>query len=607
MSQERVGRILGALQRGQAAQALAEARVLARDYPQDEAVLSLQATCAQQAGELVQADALLTTLVERFPNTWQHWNNLGNVARARGNAVRAREAYEHALTLHPGATRTRANLGVLLLSGNDFIAAAEALDIAARSAEAEPSMRIWAAVAHQALGDVAAVDALLSGWQQWPRGSEESLLELGWLLGERGEIDAALSMLVSISGDPEMAVRATARRVLLLERVNQLDAARQALTELPMDRHALGAEARLECLHARATMAMRERRQSDARRDLEHALAISEVRRGRAGLLFSLARVLDRLEDPDAALRILTEAHALRPQPVRSPDTPPRGWLTWLVEGKPPVSITPESGSAAPTETPVRDVPVFVLGFPRSGTTLLEQMLSAHPALVSMDERPLILDSVRDMRAHGLTYPDALPALAPEVVDTLRANYWQAATRHARRDPSQRLVDKNPFNMLLLPMIFHLFPQARVIHCVRHPCDTILSCHFQAFGDPEVARMSASLPSLASFYAAAHRRFRTDADALGASVLVLRYEDLVQETDTALARIGSYLGFEQIEAMKDYVAHAVQRGFISTPSYAQVVEPLRPDSIGRWRRYESSLRPLLPVLRAAMTDGGYAC
>jgi len=59
--------------------------------------------------------------------------------------------------------------------------------------------------------------------------------------------------------------------------------------------------------------------------------------------------------------------------------------------------------------------------------------------------------------------------------------------------------------------------------------------------------------------------------------------------------------------MKGYVAHAVQRGFISTPSYAQVVEPLRPDSIGRWRRYESSLLPLLPVLRASMMDGGYAC
>lgn len=607
MSQERVDRILGALQRGQAAQALAEARALARDYPQHEAVLSLQATCAQQAGELAQADTLLTTLVERFPNTWQHWNNLGNVARARGEAARAREAYEHALVLHPGATRTRANLGVLLLSGGDPIAAADALKIAAQSPDAEPSMRIWAAVAHQALGDVAAVDVLLSGWHQWPRGSEESLLELGWLLGERGEIEAALSMLASISGDPEMAVRATARRVLLLERVNRLDAARQALAELPAESIARSAEARQERLHAHASMAVRERRLSDARCDFERALAIGEVRRGRAGLLFALARVLDQLEDPDAALRILTEAHALRPQHVVPPDTPPRGWLAWLVERNAPASMAPASGSAAPPETPVFEAPVFVLGFPRSGTTLLEQMLSAHPMLVSMDERPLILDAVRDMRAHGLAYPDALPALAPEIVDTLRANYWQAATRYARREQSQRLVDKNPLNMLLLPMILRLFPRARVIRCVRHPCDAILSCHFQSFSDPEVASMSASLPRLAESYAAFDRRFHTDADALDADVLVLRYEDSVQETDTALARIGVYLGLAQVEAMKNFAAHAAQRGLISTPSYAQVVEPLRRDSIGRWRRYEASFRPLLPLLREALNDGGYAC
>ncbi len=606
MSQERVDRILGALQRGQAAQALAEARVLARDYPQHEAVLSLQATCAQQAGEMAQADTLLTTLVERFPNTWQHWNNLGNVARARGEAVRAREAYKHALVLHPGATRTRANLGVLLLTGGDLIAAADALKIAAQSPDAEPSMRIWAAVAHQALGDGAAVDVLLSGWHQWPRGSEESLLELGWLLGERGEIEAALSMLASISGDPEMAVRATARRVLLLERVNRLDAARQALAELPAESIARSAEARQERLHAHASMAVRERRLSDARCDFERALAIGEARRGRPGLLFALARVLDQLEDPDAALRILAEAHALCPHIV-PPDTPPRGWLAWLVERNAPVSMAPASGSAAPPEASVFEAPVFVLGFPRSGTTLLEQMLSAHPTLVSMDERPLILDAVRDMRAHGLAYPDALPALAPEVVDNMRAAYWQSAAQHACQEQSQRLVDKNPLNMLLLPMILRLFPRACVIRCVRHPCDAILSCHFQSFSDPEVASMSASLPRLAESYAAFDRRFHTDADALDADVLVLRYEDLVQETDTALARIGTYLGLAQVEAMKNFAAHAAQRGFISTPSYAQVVESLRPDSIGRWRRYESSFQPLLPLLREALNEGGYAC
>ncbi len=607
MSQARVDRILSALQRGQAAQALAEACILAREYPQHEAVLSLQATCAQQAGELAQADALLTTLTERFPNTWQHWNNLGNLSRSRGDALRARKAYERALVLQPSATRTRANLGVLLLSEGDLVAAANTLEIAAQSVDAECSMRIWAAVAHQALGDAAAVDALLSGWRQWPRGSEESLLELGWLLGERGEIDAALSILASIRSDPDMAIRATARRVLLLERLNRLDDAREALAELPTENGTSSAEARQECLHAKARLAWRERRLSDARRDLEHALAIGEVRRGRSGLLFALARVLDQLEEPSEALRILEEAHAMRSWPAASPDAPPNGWLAWLIERKVPAAIVPAVDSAGTSETAVVETPIFVLGFPRSGTTLLEQMLSAHPMLVSMDERPLILDAVRALTAHGLAYPDVLPALVPELVDKMRATYWRSAAHHVLREPTQHLVDKNPLNMLMLPMILRLFPKGRVIRCVRHPCDTILSCHFQSFNDPEVASMSASLPRLAESYAAFDRRFHADADALGADVLVLRYEDLVEKTDTALAHIGAYLGLEQVEAMKGFVVHAARRGFISTPSYAQVVEPLRRDSIGRWRRYEAHFRPLLPLLGEALSDGGYAC
>lgn len=602
MFQERVQRILDELRRGHAVQALAESRQLARDYPDEETVLSLHATCAFHAGELTEAHLLLTDLVNRFPGTWQHWNNLGNLARVLGNTLRARNAYECALRLCPEATRVRANLGILLLNDGELVAAAEMLRGVVQSGDAEPSMRIWAAVASHAVGDSALVDLLLSGWQQWPRDSEEAVLELAWLLAERGDAETALSMLATIRSTPELAIRAAARRVLLLERTNRLDQARAALSDLPKEAAALGVAARQELLNARASIAMREQRWNDARCDLKAALDSTEVRRGRADLFFSMARVLDKLGETVEALRNLEEAHNLLRRPMSAPDAPKNGWLAWLAECS-------SSGLEAYTQgsTPSADAPVFVLGFPRSGTTLLEQMLSAHPALVSMDERPLVLNAVRTLRALELSYPDILPKLAPEFVNSLRMSYWLAADQYVKKKRSQRLVDKNPLNMLLLPMILRLFPQARVIRCVRHPCDAILSCHFQSFADPEIANLSASLSSLADSYAAFDRRFKFDACALRAEVLVLRYEDLILETDTTLARIGAYLNLSEVGAMKNYAVRARERGFISTPSYTQVVEPLRRDSIGRWHRYEPAFRPLLPSLRESLNDGCYEC
>ncbi len=166
-------------------------------------------------------------------------------------------------------------------------------------------------------------------------------------------------------------------------------------------------------------------------------------------------------------------------------------------------------------------------------------------------------------------------------------------------------MDKNPLNMLALPMILRLFPLARVIICRRHPCDVVLSCYMQPFADPEVAEMSASPASLARAYAAFDAQFREQAALLGATPFELRYEDLVTHPQAALQGLGNCLGVLDTTAMAHFASSAQQRGYISTPSYAQVVESLRADSIGRWRRYARVFAPLLPTLAESIRQAGY--
>ena len=131
------------------------------------------------------------------------------------------------------------------------------------------------------------------------------------------------------------------------------------------------------------------------------------------------------------------------------------------------------------------DSPVFIVGFPRSGTTMLEQMLDAHPRYVSMDERTLLQTLRRADGSQGLRLSRATgPPRRDADLAELRRCIGRKPHKVVELAPGQILVDKNPLNMLRLPMIRRLFPNARIILALRHPCDVLLSCYMQNFRSP---------------------------------------------------------------------------------------------------------------------------
>ena len=598
MEQERLQRVMAAVQRGDGASALAEAAALAAAHAGDEALQALYATCLEQAGDLEQAGRILTELVRRHPGTWQHWNNQGNVLRAQGHQQAARSAYERALALQPQAARTRANLGLLLLNTDDYAGAARHLSAAAATQDAEPAMRVWAALAQHAIGHLNEADALLSGWRQWRGLSPEAQLELAWLLGERGQHEAALGLLHALDNVPLLAPRAAARRILMLERLNLGEQARALLDAWPDTRlDLLPDEARFEMLHARAAMALREGAAAAALQTADAALALATVRRGRVDVLYLRARALDRLDRPQEALTALAQAHARSPDPAApGPGVPAGGWLAWLLRRPAPYPAHPDADAPPPAASPI-----FVVGFPRSGTTLVEQMLAAHPDVVSMDERPLLLEALQAL-PQTIKYPAGLAHIDASARRDLRPQYMQRARAFAALDTHTRLVDKNPLNMLLLPLALWLFPHARVVHCVRHPLDTILSCHFQSFADAELAAVTRDLSKLARAFAEFTARLRSDVGALAIEpqLFELRYEALIGAPDKTLEGLAAFLGLHDLRAMLEYRNVAQRRGYIATPSYAQVTQPLSARGIDRWRGYQTALAPLLPVLQDVM-------
>jgi hypothetical protein len=254
---------------------------------------------------------------------------------------------------------------------------------------------------------------------------------------------------------------------------------------------------------------------------------------------------------------------------------------------------------------PATESPVFIVAFPRSGTTLLELALDAHPLLRSMDEQPFLHNALDDLAASGARYPTELGRLGRAELDAVRARYWQRVRTRVELAPGQRLVDKNPLNLLRLPVIQRLFPNAHVLLAIRHPCDVLLSCFMQHFRAPEFALLCQSLPVLAGGYRKAFDFWYQQQALLQARVRELRYENFVADFASQVRATVEFLGLPWDERALAPGRRAAEKGYISTPSYSQVVQPITSRAVGRWHHYRGHFAAVLPLLQPLLERWDY--
>jgi hypothetical protein len=353
-----------------------------------------------------------------------------------------------------------------------------------------------------------------------------------------------------------------------------------------------------------AVLADRAGQHEEARGYLSLALEHQQEFVHRHNFLYPLAKACDALGRYDEAYRAADEAHRsqlafIEAVAGKSPEEKAQVW-SLTANGCDPDDIA-AWGSDGPS---MQDSPIFIVGFPRSGTTLLEQILDAHPLLQSMDEQPFLQRAVSQVTARGVRYPAELGKLTGEALDEIRASYWQRVRARAHLEPGRRLVDKNPLNMILLPLIQRLFPNARIILAVRHPCDTVLSCFLQHFRS-DLALLCRDLNALARAYSRAFGFWYAQWPLLRPCSYELQYEHLIADFAAEVVKLNDFLELPWNEAMLAPGQHALAKGFISTPSYAQVIQPINNRSVGRWKHYESHFLEVLPILMPWVERWGY--
>lgn len=646
-------------QSGQLAPAIAAYRQILTLNPKHPPTLHFLGVALTQAGQLDEGVKALKAAIKGQPNDPVFHFNLANAEIAAGRDRNALAALDKALRLNPAypeALLNKANLldrmgesAKAVLCYRTILAAAPTwplprLNLAhllIRTGEASealalipelpdgPQKQMATALAQRALGQrreaVATYEAALAGDPD----NGDLRCDLGTVLAELGEFDearrhleqavertaarkarfnlaklhfqqsegpAALALLDPLIEEAPLESDYRLQRALIRELTGDLEGART------------DAEAGLQASPDRAELhyvsALLDRRAGDAEKALARLQKIdaAEVsdRFIAARILFERAKLLDRMERTEEAFTAFQEANR---EAVKNFD-----WDRALARDGATLSdlegfLDQSDPFTLPTQA-TGESPIFLVGFPRSGTTLLDRVLDGHSGLKVMEEIPILLSIVRQMRDTPHGYPDALFHLSEAERIALRDAYLAEATTTGPSGPG-RLVDKLPLNSIHLPLIRWLFPDAPILFALRHPMDCVLSCFMQDFHLNAAMANYLDLTKAARHYDRVMSLATRAIDRFDLQPVFVRYEDLVADFDGTIRSMLDGLDL----AWEDSVLHYADRAkgqIVNTPSYAQVAEPIYRRASGRWQRYEAHLDDIAPILVPWIERWGYS-
>lgn len=523
---------------------------------------------------------------------------IGDAEAETGSFERAANAYAHALANGTDDPALHINLGAVLRRLGRWRQASHHLRTAlAKGPIVEATVAMSALYLDLEQSDKA-IDLLRAGLSKSP------LSEPLW---------RQLAVAARADGDGYTARWAATRAAVLVpdSSNNTAAIAEQAENRAALDDACVWANRAL-VIDPRSLAASRVRLRVDRRRNRNDAvlataralLAEETEPRRRYPVLFERAQALEALGHTRDAFDAFTEANNTQMATVPVCRDPARAHAQIAAladlyrQGLPAV---PEAGAI--NDGPV---PLFLIGFPRSGTTLLDQVLDAHPAITVVEERPLVPGLIARLREAGMDYPVGVSALDADRREELRAWYRGAMARHMLTSSSVYAVDKMPLNLVHAGLIRQVFPEARFLLAMRHPCDVVLSCFMQNFQLNDWMAAFASLEGTAALYRAVFGLWETYVARFDPPRAMVRYEDLVDDLEGQARRVLSFLDLPWHDGMLRFHEHARDRGVLATPSASQVTRPIYRTAVARWRRYDFAMTAVAEGLAEEIKRYGYA-
>jgi len=553
----------------------------------------------KRLGDYKQAEAQCRKAVLLQPKLGFAHFGLGNALQCLGRMDEAVASYRKTTQLQPDFADGHYLLGNAL---HELGAKAEAVASYRKALALQPdfpaALADLAAV-HLDLGELDEAAPLLERALKLQPVNRVALVNRSHLLRLQGRAEEAMDTFRHALVLAPDSVDVLAGLAGLLEKTGKLDEAARIVQEgldMEPDHIALNVVA--------ANLDRRNRRHDEAivRLDstLQRRLSASE----KSEVLILLAQLCDQVGQVERAYELIVEGKKLKGNMASHESGGIASYLARVAKAE--SLATEKLGTIfANCGSSGTGTPVFLVGFPRSGTTLMEQMLASHPEIQTMEEKGAVGAMLLKFRMLTDGESDSLAALDEGEIRELQSVYFGEVQRHMVVRPGATFIDKLPLNIVDVPLIWRVFPDAKFILAIRHPCDSCLSCLMQDFSMNEAMASFCSLESTVNTYSAVMTAWQKYVQILPLTYHRIRYEDLIADVEGQMRSLLDFLGVGWNASVMEHTAHAQNKGAINTPSYHQVTQPIYQSAKYRWKRYEAAFKPVLSQLHPFIDYFGY--
>ena len=668
-SQDQINRLLELYQYGKFADAKKLAASLTQQSPSHPFAWKVMGAVLKQTGRLNESLLPVQKSVELSPNDAEAHYNLGNTLTELGKLDEAEASYKQAIALKPDYAHTHYNLGNTLKELGkldeaeasykktialtpDYAEAYSNLGVALQELgkldEAEASCRQAIAIkpdyahAHYNLGntlkELGKLDEAEASYKQaiaMKPDYAEAYINLGVMLQELGRLgDAEASYKEAITLEPDYAeahsnlgntlrglgrsqeAEASFRQAIalkpdfaeahinlcdLLQATNKIDKLLLALGEARSKIFGIKAD----FLYFEALVYFRTERYAEAGALLDQITEGELSETSKASYYKLVGDFRHRNRDYDAAFSAYEDSNRTVKAGREFLGLEIAAGQYFELHKNTALQLEQLSMESPLFKRPYQDGrgPSFLVGFPRSGTTLLDTILRTHSRITVIEEQPMVqkvsetLGGLRDVSAAETVDSDRL--------SVARESYLKELSRHTLVPEESLVIDKFPLNLLRAPLISQAFPEAKFILALRHPLDCILSCWMQNFRLNAAMANMVDLDRIVDFYCVAMKIFKLSQERYGLNVHRIRYEDLIEDFETASTSVLEFLGLEWEIALLNYQATALARPKINTPSHSQVIKPIYKTASYRWKHYEKHLEKYKSQLSLWIEEYGY--